>query len=191
MYTKHIQCATYWPFYALDETLYLLPIETYIGKDHTISDDWKKAVFQTSIQMVKELAIAVHKFHTQYPEDKKVSPLFISAQQGNLQLTQYLIGKGVDKNWNNTKGLTPLFMAAKNGYLEVYRLIMEGVVDKNPASNIGVTPLYVAAQNGHYEICKLIMDNVLDKNPAANNGATPLFMAALKVNTFSDLSLLL
>ena len=74
--------------------MYLLPIETHIGKDHAISDDWKKAVFQTSIQMVKELAIAVHKFYTQYPDDKKVSPLFISAQQGNLQLTQYLIGKG-------------------------------------------------------------------------------------------------
>ena len=156
-----------------------------------ISDDWKKAVSQTSIPMVKELALAVHKFYTKYPDDKKVSPLFISAQQGNLQLTQHLIGKGVDKNWNNANGLTPLFMAAKNGYLEVYRLIMEGVVDKNPAINIGGTPLHVAAENGHYEICKLIMDNILDKNTATNYGATPLFMAALKVNKFSDLSLLL
>ena len=80
------------------KTVWIRIIEKHIGKCSTFSEDWKKAVFKTPNQIVKDLAIAVDKYHKKYSKEK-VSPLFISAQQGNLQLSQYLIGKGVDKNW--------------------------------------------------------------------------------------------
>ena len=144
------------------KTFWIRLIEKHIGKNETFTDDWKKVVFKTPVQVVKELAVAVKKFYKSYENDL-FSPLFIAAEQGNLGLTQYIIGKVEDKEWKDSEGYSPLYIAAQEGHLEIYRIIMENVLDKNPANNEGYTPLYIAAENGHLKICKLIIKNVKNK----------------------------
>ena len=74
------------------KTFWIRLIEKHIGKTETFTDDWKKVVFKTPVQIVKELAVAVKKFYKSY-ESEHFSPLFIAAEQGNLKLTQCTVKK--------------------------------------------------------------------------------------------------
>ena len=131
-------------------------IEKNIGKRNTFTEDWKKVVFKTKIQIVKELALATHEFYKLRMKRnwfrQIFSPLYIAADQGKLQLCQYMIGRSIDVNWKDKIGQTPLLLAAKMGHFEITKLILGNVVEKNPPTDDGCTPLYVAASHGHLEI---------------------------------------
>ena len=68
------------------KTIWIRMIEKYIGKMDSFSDDWKKVVFKTPVDMVQQLAIATHDFFKEY-DVEYISPLFIAATFGNLKLT--------------------------------------------------------------------------------------------------------
>ena len=52
------------------KTIWIRMIEKYLGKSNTFPDDWKKVVFKTPVDMVKELAIATHGFFEKYENDE-------------------------------------------------------------------------------------------------------------------------
>ena len=47
------------------------------------------------------------------------TPLFLAAQLGHLEVVQYLVQQGADKNKATNDGFTPLFSAALKGHLAV------------------------------------------------------------------------
>ena len=167
-------------------------IQKYHSNMENFYEQWKEVTENASKETIGELSNAVHKFF----EDKKTfycfhsgrrkkkeeqwSPLHITAEQGHLELSKYIIEKTGDKNPKNGKGDTALQMAAGRGQLEVSKLIIENLEDKNPVGYNGWTALHFAAVNGHLEVCKLINESIEDGATVGNSMATPVDFAAIE-----------
>jgi ankyrin repeat protein len=154
---------------------------------------WKPVVDKTSVEKLKEIAIAVSRFfqvrhlysHRLFVRRRKWSLIAISAHQGDLALLQFIVNKIKLKNIRKSERITALFLAASKGHLEIYDLPTRKLRDKNPGNTSllnewGRTPLHWAANNGHFGVCKLIIDGTSNKNPAEikNDRSTPLHWAA-------------
>jgi len=59
------------------------------------------------------------------------TPLHLSALNGNLEATKFLVGRGAALNKTNKSGYTPLMMAETYGKSEVYLCISEICADIN------------------------------------------------------------
>ena len=84
-----------------------------------------------------------------------ITPLIMAAQEGHVEVFEFLSSNLKDKNPVDHKGWTPFHWAALNGRLDICSLIIETLEDKNPGDNNGGTPLHLAAKNGHLNICSL------------------------------------
>eukprot|EP00439_Symbiodinium_sp_Y106_P063715 s74_g9.t3 len=110
------------------------------------------------------------------------TPLFIAAENGQLEVARFLLGARADMEKANIFGITPLCVAAQEGQCQVARLLLEVRADKDNKVDINnrTTPLFIAAQNGQLEVARLLLEARADKDKANINGTTPLFIAAKK-----------
>ena len=101
-----------------DKTIWIQKIKKEVCNFETCPD-WQRSVSKTKTEKVRELAVAVCQFYAVEPSRKSEnwSPLHISVECGNLNLTQDIIAKLDDKNPKNDLGFTPLHFAAQNGHL--------------------------------------------------------------------------
>ena len=159
-------------------------------------DQWKKVTRNASKETIGELSVAVNKFfevkpacysfhgHKRKRKEEQWSPLHITAEQGHLELSKYVIEKTGDTNSINKEGYSAFQMAAEKGQLEVCKLIMESLEDKNPRGYQGWSALHFAAINGHLEVCKLINERVEDGVNVENGGWTPLHCAVEHLDVY-------
>ena len=85
---------------------------------------------------------------------KKLTPLHIAAQNGNVELCRLIMDNVDDEDPKDEMGYTPLFLAARNGHIDVCRLIMKNAWNKNPKL-LGATPKKLAYENDHMEIYEM------------------------------------
>jgi ankyrin repeat protein len=149
-----------------------------------------------SKETIGEFSVAVHKFFevelacNSFTGDKRKrkeeqwSPLHITAEQGHLELSKYVIEKTGDTNSINKKAYSAFQMAAEKGQLEVCKLIIESLEDKNPRGYQGWSALHFAAINGHLEVCKLINESIEDGVDVENGGWTPLHCAVEHLDVY-------
>ena len=110
--------------------------------------------------------------------------LHLSAQEGDLSVSEMLIEAGADLEGKTSKnGGTPLHLAATNAHSEVMKALIKAGADPNSRAVNGVTPLHVAAQKGHLDAIKLLLrahgDPLLTKTESGGT-FTPLDTAAAK-----------
>ena len=180
-----------------DKVSKLEPIMT-LKVTEGFGESWNEVINKTPIDILKQLAVAIHKFiksellgakmlplyvayNTQSVNSKtiKYAPLPIDAKRGKINLSKYIITKTTNKNpVSNSMGETVLHIAARDGHLDFCQLIINHVENKSPVDNFRETPLHIAAGNGHLDICRLIIENVEFKNPARHDGETPPHKAA-------------
>jgi ankyrin repeat protein len=72
--------------------------------------------------------------------DKGWTPLHFAAQEGYLNICEFIMNLLEDKNPGNNDGWTPLHLAASNLNGRVCKFIASQLEDKNPENN-GKTPL--------------------------------------------------
>ena len=109
------------------------------------------------------------------PEKNGTTPWLIAAQEGHLNIVQFLVQAGADKEKTKDNGATAILLAAEEGKFEVVRFLVESGAEKDRASDRGATPLHSAAYGGHTDIVKLLMEagaNTMQACP------TPLFLAS-------------
>ena len=167
-------------------------LQKYHNNMEEFFEQWKKVTQNASKETTGELSVAVHKFFEVDPacysfywkkrkrKEEQWSPLHITAEQGHLELSKYIIEKTGDKNSINRKGESAFQMATEKGQLEVCKLIIESLEDKNPRGYKGWTALHFAAMNGHLEVCKLINENIEDGATVESGGYTPVDCAATR-----------
>ena len=165
--------------------IWIRRLQKYSRSMEEFSEQWKLMIVNTPTERVKELSIVVGEFfgskekYSPKASESQWAPLHVTADQGHIELSKYIIQTTGDKNPTRKNGQhTALHMAAFVGHTEVCRHIVELIEDKNPANKNGVSPLSNAAFNGHLEIYQLIAKSVEDKNPSENSGLTSLHLAS-------------
>ena len=172
-----------------------------------LQEIWKKVVRKTPIEIIKELAVAVHEFPQTMlrqhklemlyglpmtllefvqKREKQWHPLVISAACGSVNLCNHIIQKVGVKHPSLSKRCgknTPLAVAAE--YMRdlcVFEFLLEKAEDKNPIliKPSNWTLLHDLAYDGHLEMCALMMEKVDDKIPQTVDGSTPFCMAAFR-----------
>ena len=88
-------------------------------------------------------------------EKDGVTPLWIAAQQGHLEVMKVLLEKGAVVDAKTNDGFTPLLIAAEYGHLEVVRMLLEKGANPNSEA-LGFTPLRIAEKKGHTDIVILL-----------------------------------
>ena len=81
--------------------------------------------------------------------------LLMSAQNGNLKVTEILLQKRADINKAAKAGQTPLIMAVFSGHKEVVTTLLAAGPDKAVTTRWG-TALSIARENGFHEIAALL-----------------------------------
>ena len=157
-----------------------------------LQEVWKKVVSKTPVEIVKELAVEVHRFYLTMSRRLEWHPLFIGAASGSLNLCNHIIQKaGVVKDPMllaqdvfGYRKMTPLIKAADTGDMNVFKFLLEKAEDKNPVilTHSNYTLLHKLAEQGKSEMCRLVVEKIGDKNPGDYNGTTPYHIAAIYNN---------
>ena len=109
--------------------------------------------------------------------------LHIAAENGYLELVNFLLKNGANVNTRNDKKGTPLHPAALNGHLEVVTALILSGADINARVLDGCTPLHYAIENGHRNIAHVLLKhgaNVDTVDKTYNN--TPLHLSLIHIS---------
>ena len=168
-----------------------------------LQEVWNKVISRTPIEIIKELAVAVHKLpqtmlrqHEVYglhmtllefvqKREKHWHPLVISAACGSVNLCSHIVQKVGVKNLCLSKSCgknTPLAVAVEYMRdISVFKLLLETAEDKNPIlTNWNKTLLHELAWYGHLEMCGLMLEKVDNNSPQCVYGSTPFDFAVSK-----------
>ena len=107
------------------------------------------------------------------------TPLRVSAQFGNLEVTKALVEGDAAINSTNTYGLTPLMVAAQNGKLQTFRYLTKIGADINVRDTTNDnTALHYAAASGSVDIISLLLVAGMSVNLCNTKDSTPLHVSA-------------
>ena len=106
------------------------------------------------------------------------TPAFVAAENGHLEVLQFLKASGCNVETANNDGATPAWKAARNGHLKVLQFLKASGCNLRTADNDGWTPAFIAAQNGHLEVLQFLKASGCNLETATNDGATPAWKAA-------------
>ena len=107
-----------------------------------------------------------------------MTALMYAAYGGHLEVLQYLVEQGAEKDNVNNNGFTALMYAAQNGRFGVVEFLLEDGVDVNKVATDGWTALHLVAGRGHAEILSILMAYGASLTARTNNGRLPIDMAA-------------
>jgi uncharacterized protein len=101
--------------------------------------------------------------------------LMFAANNGNIELLEFLLNNGANILMNNMYGDTAIGIAALRGKLAiVQRLVAAGA----KLETEGWAPLHYAAFNGHADVIRYLIDKQVSVDARAPNGQTALMFAA-------------
>jgi len=106
--------------------------------------------------------------------EKNGTPLVWVANQGNVEMGQFLIDNGApDMRGNGIR--FPLHEAVRNNHIEFVQLLIKNKFNINIKNNKGYTALLYAVSNRNYDMVSLLINNL----------ANPKILTNKKVNTFN------
>jgi ankyrin repeat protein len=105
-------------------------------------------------------------------------PLLAAVATGNKAMTQFLIDRGANVNFDGWKdGNTPLHLAAQKGFQAVVEVLLASHADVNARNKTGATPLFCAVWNRQLKIIPMLLAAGADANLKDNGGLTAMTSA--------------
>ncbi|PKL78468.1 MAG: hypothetical protein CVV27_03240 [Candidatus Melainabacteria bacterium HGW-Melainabacteria-1] len=101
-----------------------------------------------------------------------------TAENGNLMLMQYLLGKGLNVRYSDKKGNTLLHFAAMNGKLDVIKFLLAKGLDLHARNQNGLNALSHAAAKDQLELLDFLLSQGLALDGTGSDGKTALAHAA-------------
>lgn len=94
-----------------------------------------------------------------------INCLLYATIDGNLEIIQYLIQNGFDKQYRrNSDGCNAILLASIKGHLEVIKYLKSIGCDVNFKTNKNKNCVYLASENGHLETVKYLVSCGIDPN---------------------------
>lgn len=90
-------------------------------------------------------------------------PLMTAAWAGNAEMVEFLIARGANVNYRNTRGWTALSVAKQKGHIEVMKVLRR-------AGAIEVEDLFAAAKEGDLQKLAFLLEQCLDINARDGSG---------------------
>ncbi len=115
------------------------------------------------------------------PDDKSdqdMTPLFIAAENGNLEVAQLLLEFNASLTQKSNELWTPLHISAFRGQFKMVKFLIESGSDVNSRTSSGSTPLILASENGHLRIVEHLLQNGANLKLCQNNGKSALYLAS-------------
>jgi ankyrin repeat protein len=106
--------------------------------------------------------------------------LFMSAETGNLEKLQDVMGQIADVDVRDERNATPLISAAAHGQSEAVKLLLAKGADVNAVYQEGATALSSACRAGHEQVVPLLLAHGADVNQKNGDGYTPLAFASVR-----------
>ena len=91
------------------------------------------------------------------PDNYGNAPLDYASENGQVEMTKFLLFEGAYVNAINDDGQTPLHFASGYGHVEVVKVLLASGANVNAKNNDGDTPLHLASKNGHMELVNLLI----------------------------------
>jgi ankyrin repeat protein len=108
-------------------------------------------------------------------------PLIAAAFSGQVDIIQFLLKRGVDRNAQTVMGDTALHFAALAGHVALVEYLLGVGVKADVSNNAGHTPFLWAAGGGHTGVVRvLLMTGKVNVNFQDCLGRTPLIWAAAR-----------
>jgi ankyrin repeat protein len=105
----------------------------------------------------------------QQPASMSAEQVFDRARQGDADMLQRLLEKGLPANLRNHKGDTLLMLASYHGHLDAVRVLLEHGADPSIANDNGQLPVAGAAFKGNLEMVRLLVEQGIDPDAAAGD----------------------
>ena len=111
----------------------------------------------------------------------QVTPLWIAAWKGHLDIVKYLISQGADVNPVNAEtGDSAVYIAVKQNKKDIVEYLLMSRANPNIPNNAGYYPIHGAIHNGLLDTVKVLIENNANINIASlgeAGGITPLYYA--------------
>jgi ankyrin repeat protein len=135
---------------SIDELIKQLPFSRYIFFDmKVILPKQDIATIEKTILKISPLQLNL---------SNSVYLLYMAIINGDLEVVNALLAKGVSPNATMKDGVTPLYYAAHEGHFEIVKALLEKGADPAQVTPNGATPLFIAAQKGFVEIVKTLLE---------------------------------
>ena len=109
------------------------------------------------------------------------TPLFISAQNGEVDIAKILLEKeGIDINKQDIKGTTALIIASQNGHNDIVKELIAKNAQLDLSNSNGQTPLSFAVAKRNIDIVKSFVEAGADVNYISSTGDTELIKSLKK-----------
>jgi len=106
-------------------------------------------------------------------------PTHFAASLGNVEVMEFLLSSGVDKNERDAEGNSALmWVVSSDGSEELMEALVDHGANVNLQNFVGETALYLACARGLEDKVEYLLDNGADVHIANLDGATALHAAA-------------
>jgi ankyrin repeat protein len=93
------------------------------------------------------------------------TPLIVSAEEGRLDVVEFLVDSGANLNARNDLNYTALHVAAFHGHHSIVELLLRNGADGTVKDSTGSTPLHLSISRGHRQAAVELITRgaILDK----------------------------
>jgi len=132
------------------------------------------AVWSSHLKFLQRLLVSAKR-----GEGVGYGPIHFAASLGNVELLEFLLSNGLDKDERDKDGGSPLmWVIAADGKEELMDALVDHGASVNMHNYAGETPLFLAASRALESKAQYLLENGADVNAANLDGATPLHAAA-------------
>ena len=98
--------------------------------------------------------------HVNLKQNEHFTPVLYACHKGNIEVLNYLMGKGGDIMLVSKKGVTALHLACGAGQLEMveYLIDVHRLSPEIKTSSSGSLPMHVAAKGGHINVIQYLKE---------------------------------
>lgn len=110
---------------------------------------------------------------------KNSNALFIAARNGNVEIVELLVSKGVETEIVDSVGDTPLLIAVREGHTGVVKELLQYGLDVKQQDSYRNTLLGIASEKGYASIVEILLSVGYNKDYIDESGWSPLHRACL------------